>query len=105
MQESRRRITRLQRARRRPRPRNEVRFGFERNWFGRRASNTDRIRWEDDLTNRFHAGQAAVAVLTAFLMASLVACNRNGGGGDVMASVNGRRILRSEVDKYYAGQT
>ena len=57
------------------------------------------------MKTRVHAAQAAFAVLTAFLMFSLAACNRDGGGGDVMASVNGRRILRSEVDKYYANQT
>ncbi len=54
---------------------------------------------------RVHAGQAALATLTAFLMLTAVACNRDAAGGDVMASVNGRRILRSEVDKYYANQT
>jgi peptidyl-prolyl cis-trans isomerase SurA len=35
----------------------------------------------------------------------LTACNRDSSGGDVMASVNGRKIYRSEVDKYYANQT
>ena len=30
---------------------------------------------------------------------------RTAAGGDVMASVNGRKIYRSEVDKYYANQT
>jgi len=41
----------------------------------------------------------------ALLLVGLSACNRNSSGGDVMASVNGRKIYRSEVDKYYANQT
>ena len=45
-----------------------------------------------------------VLLVGAFLL-SLAACNRESGGGDVMASVNGRKIYRSEVDKYYANQT
>ncbi|MGI9101309.1 MAG: SurA N-terminal domain-containing protein [Terriglobales bacterium] len=32
-------------------------------------------------------------------------CNRGQAGTDVMAKVNGRKILRTEVDKYYANQT
>jgi peptidyl-prolyl cis-trans isomerase SurA len=55
------------------------------------------------LKKRVHRGQSALVVLIAFLL--LAACNRDGGGGDVMASVNGRKILRSEVDKYYVNQT
>jgi peptidyl-prolyl cis-trans isomerase SurA len=41
----------------------------------------------------------------AFLMIGLTACNHSSSGGDVMASVNGRKIYRTEVDKYYANQT
>jgi peptidyl-prolyl cis-trans isomerase SurA len=41
----------------------------------------------------------------AFLLIGLTACNRNSSGGDVMASVNGHPVYRSEVDKYYANQT
>ena len=41
----------------------------------------------------------------AFLLIGLSACNRNSGGSDAMASVNGRKIYRTEVDKYYANQT
>ena len=44
-------------------------------------------------------------MVSAFLLMGLLACNRNSSGGDVMASVNGRKIYRSEVDKYYANQT
>jgi peptidyl-prolyl cis-trans isomerase SurA len=41
----------------------------------------------------------------AFLSVGLTACNHSSSGGDVMASVNGRKIYRTEVDKYYANQT
>src|SRR5216683_5449865 len=44
-------------------------------------------------------------MVSAFLLIGLSACNRNSSGGDVMASVNGRKIYRSEVDKYFANQT
>src|ERR1700675_3084534 len=44
-------------------------------------------------------------MVSAFLLIGLSACNRNSSGGDVMASVNGRKIYRTEVDKYFANQT
>src|ERR1700680_2229697 len=44
-------------------------------------------------------------MVSALLLIGLSACNRNSSGGDVMASVNGRKIYRSEVDKYYSNQT
>jgi peptidyl-prolyl cis-trans isomerase SurA len=49
-----------------------------------------------------HAGLLAVAAL---LLLALAACARPTTGGDVMASVNGHKIYRTEVDKYYANQT
>ena len=54
---------------------------------------------------RFHLTRLVLIVLTAFFLLYLAACNRDGSGGDVMASVNGRKIYRSEVDKYFANQT
>jgi peptidyl-prolyl cis-trans isomerase SurA len=44
-------------------------------------------------------------VAVALIFTALSACNRNSSGGDVMASVNGRKIYRTEVDKYYLNQT
>jgi len=35
----------------------------------------------------------------------LIACQSKQGGADVMASVDGRKILRSDVEKYYLNQT
>jgi peptidyl-prolyl cis-trans isomerase SurA len=46
----------------------------------------------------------AVGSLAAILLA-LAGCNTSKGGPDVMATVNGRKIQRSEVEKYYNNQT
>lgn len=45
------------------------------------------------------------AVLPLVLVAFLAACNSGLGGTDVMAKVDGRKILRSDVEKYYQNQT
>jgi peptidyl-prolyl cis-trans isomerase SurA len=50
-------------------------------------------------------GRTSLIVISAFFLIGLSACNRNSSGGDVMASVNGRKIYRTEVDKYYSNQT
>jgi peptidyl-prolyl cis-trans isomerase SurA len=50
-------------------------------------------------------GRAGIIIVSAFLLIGLWGCNRDSVGGDVMASVNGRKIYKSEVDKYYANQT
>jgi peptidyl-prolyl cis-trans isomerase SurA len=47
--------------------------------------------------------QASVGVSAAVLLAALSACNTQ-TSGDVMASVDGRKISRSELDKYYNNQ-
>ena len=57
------------------------------------------------MKNRNHFGRGALFIAGAFLLLGFAACNRNTSGGDVMASINGRKIYRSEVDKYYANQT
>ncbi len=44
--------------------------------------------------------QAAAAIFVAVLLAALAAC-KSQVGGDVMATVDGKKIFRSEVDKYY----
>ncbi len=45
----------------------------------------------------------AAALSTAALLAALAACNSQ-TGGDVMATVDGQKILRADVDKYYDSQ-
>jgi peptidyl-prolyl cis-trans isomerase SurA len=43
------------------------------------------------------------ALLLTWSLASITACNRQ-VGGDVMATVDGRKIFRTDVDKYYDNQ-
>jgi peptidyl-prolyl cis-trans isomerase SurA len=59
----------------------------------------------NNLKNRNCFARAGLVMVSAFLLMGLAACNRNSSGGDVMASINGRKIYHSEVDKYYANQT
>jgi peptidyl-prolyl cis-trans isomerase SurA len=48
----------------------------------------------------------SAGVLAATLAAAAgVGCSSTPSGSDVMAKVNGKKILRSEVDKYYTNQT
>jgi peptidyl-prolyl cis-trans isomerase SurA len=49
--------------------------------------------------------RTGLILATALTLLALGACSRNSSGGDVMASVNGRKVYRSEVDKYYLNQT
>ncbi|MFB3815747.1 MAG: SurA N-terminal domain-containing protein [Terriglobales bacterium] len=49
-----------------------------------------------------HTAGAVVAVLLASV---LIGCSSKPSSSDVMAKVNGKKILRSEVDKYYNNQT
>ena len=55
--------------------------------------------------NRLGLRRAVLALGSVCLLAGLWGCSHDSGGGDVVASVNGRKIYRSEVDKYYANQT
>jgi peptidyl-prolyl cis-trans isomerase SurA len=47
----------------------------------------------------------AAAVISATLAAVLIGCASKPDGADVLAKVNGKKILRSEVEKYYTNQT
>ena len=44
-------------------------------------------------------------LVCALMLLESAGCKGQQGGGDVMARVNGRKILRSEVEKYYRTQT
>ena len=50
---------------------------------------------------------AFLAIILGGLLAliALAGCSSNQGAADVMANVNGHKITRSEVDKYYVNQT
>jgi peptidyl-prolyl cis-trans isomerase SurA len=52
------------------------------------------------LKNSSISRRVATTLSAAVLLASLAACNSQ-PGGDVMATVDGRKILRTDVDKYY----
>ncbi len=55
------------------------------------------------LRHNSHRGRAAATLSTALWLAALCACSPQ-PGGDVMATVDGRKIFRSDVDKYYDNQ-
>src|SRR5271156_385581 len=59
----------------------------------------------ENLKNLNCFARVSLVVVGAFLLIALSGCNRNSSGGDVMAAINGRKLYRSEVDKYYANQT
>ena len=46
-----------------------------------------------------------LALCAASTFAVLLGCQSKPGGADVMATVDGRKILRADVDKYYQNQT
>ena len=49
--------------------------------------------------------KAAFLLCLLMLMVMISACPRRDSSGDAAARVNGKKILRSEVDKYYKNQT
>ncbi len=53
---------------------------------------------------RRSVGAALAAILVVLATFMLVSCNKSSNGGDVMASVNGHKITRPEVEKYYKNQ-
>ena len=55
---------------------------------------------ERPLKNTAWFAQAAAGLSVALMIAALTACNSQ-VGGDVMATVDGRKIFRSDVDKIY----
>ncbi|MGE5733750.1 MAG: hypothetical protein ACM34E_01560, partial [Acidobacteriota bacterium] len=56
-----------------------------------------------DLLSRRWAVFCALALALTLLF--LVACSSGKDGTDVMAKVDGRKIFRADVDKYYLNQT
>jgi len=46
-----------------------------------------------------------MALFAVFTLALLIGCQSKSGGVDVMATVDGSKILRGDVDKYYKNQT
>ena len=58
-----------------------------------------------NVSSRWSRIALAALVLLALSIGVTVGCNRGKAGDDVMARVNGRKILRAEVEKYYRNQT
>jgi len=56
------------------------------------------------LPRHTRGGTIAAAFIATFVLLFAVACNGPKGGPDVMATVNGHKIERAEVDKYYNNQ-
>lgn len=56
--------------------------------------------WRKSLNKTQLCWQVAAGLLAACLLAAASGCNSK-PGGDVMATVDGRKIFRSDVDKYY----
>ena len=52
-----------------------------------------------------HGRTIAFALFATVVLLFAIACNGPKGGPDVMATVNGRKIDRAEVDKYDNNQT
>jgi len=58
---------------------------------------------EKYLKRKSRFAQAAAALAVALVLSSLIGC-KSQVGGDVMATVDGRKIFRSDIDKYYENQ-
>lgn len=52
------------------------------------------------MKSNFYLRRAAAATSCVLFVSTLIACNKP-VGGDVMATVDGRKIFRSDLDKYY----
>jgi peptidyl-prolyl cis-trans isomerase SurA len=70
-------------------------------WFVRCA--VDQEIGETPLKKCSMLAQGAAALAAGVLLAGLAACNSQ-VGGDVVATVDGKKIFRSDVDKYYGNQ-
>ncbi len=57
------------------------------------------------MNRRINGARAALLAICALGLMAAAGCKGRQGGEDVMARVNGRKILRSEVEKYYRNQT
>ena len=55
-------------------------------------------------SSRLSSSQLLAAFAGLLALASLTACDSR-GGGDVMAKVNGHKILKADLEKYYQNQT
>lgn len=54
-----------------------------------------------NISTVFPTRPALTLAACAFVLLALAGCNREQTGGDVLAKVNGEKILRADVEKYY----
>src|SRR5581483_7588917 len=59
----------------------------------------------DSIARSAQRRSIAFAALATLLLLFAAGCNSTKGGAGVMATVNGRKIDRAEVEKYYNNQT
>lgn len=57
------------------------------------------------MNRKWNAGRAALLAVCGLGMLAGAGCKGRGAGGDVIAKVNGRNILRPDIEKYYRNQT
>ncbi len=70
---------------------------------GRRKTVKNGVRVEGGLKNHLRMRYISAAVLAAFALL-LAGCGKKESGDDVAAVVDGHKIYRTEVDKYYQNQ-
>lgn len=70
---------------------------------GRRKTVKNGVRVEGELKNHLRMRYISAAVLAAFALL-LAGCGKKESGDDVAAVVDGHKIYRTEVDKYYQNQ-
>ena len=51
------------------------------------------------------SASALTVLLALCILAGMWGCRKSGEADEALATVNGKKILRSEVDKYYKNQT
>ena len=51
------------------------------------------------------SASAITVLLVLSILAGVWGCRRSGEGDQALATVNGKKILRSEVEKYFKNQT
>jgi peptidyl-prolyl cis-trans isomerase SurA len=60
---------------------------------------------EDRLNTNLLLRRGLIALLAAYFLATLAGCGSKQGSDDVAATVDGRKIYRADVERYYQNQT
>ncbi len=65
----------------------------------------DRFQGEDGLKTTSQLRQLVVGLFALLVLATLAGCSSTKAGDDVAATVDGQKIYRTDVEKYYQNQT